>query len=296
MKVLMITGDKNFSMSPRFVLQATQVEKLTVVYWGRGSFWPAIPTGPYGVVTVQDPFLRGLFAWLIARRLQATLNVQVHTDLSAQNIFRRVLAAMLLRCTDSVRVVSEKLREQVRAMRVNAPIHVLPIYVDVDRFRGLVPEPHAQKTILWIGRFEREKDPLYAAQVLQEVRGEGVDAKLVMLGTGSLETALRGLTRVLPIELLGWQDPVPYLQVADVVLCTSKHESWGASIVEALAAGCPVVAPDVGIAKEAGAIVVPRAALAHAVSDVLRSGTRGALKLSMPKADEWARRWRETLL
>jgi glycosyltransferase involved in cell wall biosynthesis len=83
--------------------------------------------------------------------------------------------------------------------------------------------------------------------------------------------------------------------MADVVLCTSKHESWGASIIESLAAGIPVVAPDVGIAREAGAIIMPRSDLGKAVEDVLNSGQRGELRISMPSAEEWARSWRETL-
>lgn len=67
--------------------------------------------------------------------------------------------------------------------------------------------------------------------------------------------------------------PAVFLETADVVLCTSLYESWGASIVEALAAGVPVVAPDVGVAKEAGATVVPRAQLAEAVVRVLEEGS-----------------------
>ena len=84
--------------------------------------------------------------------------------------------------------------------------------------------------------------------------------------------------------------------MADVVVSTSKHESYGASILEALAVGVPVVAPDIGIAKEAGATVVARANLATAVSDVLTSGKRGELKISLPTRDEWTERWRETLV
>ena len=99
-----------------------------------------------------------------------------------------------------------------------------------------------------------------------------------------------------PIEFPGWQDPKSYLQISDVVLCTSRHESWGASIIEALAAGVPVVSLDVGIAKEAGAIVVARADLAAAICDVLRTGKRGKLLLIMPSREEWAKHWRETLI
>ena len=71
----------------------------------------------------------------------------------------------------------------------------------------------------------------------------------------------------------------------------------GASIVEALAAGVPVVAPDVGVAKEAGAIIASRDRLAEAVIEVLRSvrPVRGELKLSPLSKEEWTVAWKETL-
>src|SRR3989344_6503347 len=107
MRVLMITGDKNFSSSPRYALQAAQVEKLTVVYWGKGSLWPSILKEKYDVVTAQDPFWRGLRAWRGALRVGARLNIQVHTDLAAQSLIRRLVARIVLRQADSVRVVTE---------------------------------------------------------------------------------------------------------------------------------------------------------------------------------------------
>ncbi|MFA5942662.1 MAG: glycosyltransferase [Candidatus Paceibacterota bacterium] len=305
MKVLMISGDKNLlkegsEARARLELQRIQVDQLDVFVWPQIHSWRDIfiaeKKNQYDVVTAQDPFWRGLLAWHVARRAGAKLNLQVHTDLSAQSLFRRSLARFLLRRADSVRVVSEKIKKQVEGIRDKGLVYVLPIFVDISRFKNLELKPHSQKTILWIGRFEPEKDPLSAVQVLKEVQASGIDAKLSMLGTGSLERVVRRAARDLPVDLLGWQDPAAYLQTADVVLCTSRHESWGASMIEALAAGVPVVAPDVGAAEEAGAFVVDRNQLASKVVVVLQQGTRGTLLLNLPTAEEWAKHWRETLV
>jgi glycosyltransferase involved in cell wall biosynthesis len=87
-----------------------------------------------------------------------------------------------------------------------------------------------------------------------------------------------------------------YLKVADVVLSTSKHESYGASIIEALAAGVPVVSLDVGVAREAGASVVVPEQVVQATVEILHKGLRGQLQLAMASEEEWAVQWRETLL
>ncbi len=292
----MITGDRSFgSGNPRFELQRPHVEELVVVYWGRGRFWPHIPAGHFDVVTVQDPFWRGIFAWIVARRMGTKFNVQVHTDLSAQTFFRRFLAKIVLRHADSARVVSEKIKKQIRSFGITVPIFVLPVYVDVKSFQNIPRHPHSKKTVLWIGRFEAEKDPFHAIHVLRKVRATGIDAILILLGAGNLEKELRRLSEGLPVEFPGWQHPASYLGVADVVLSTSKHESYGVSIIEALAAGVPVVATDVGIAREAGADIVERGKLAEKVVEILHSGKRGELKLALPSAQEWGEKWRETL-
>lgn len=305
MKVLMITGDRRFGPgNERYELQKAAVETLDVVYWGRGSagwrIWPAIPKG-FDVVTVQDPFWRGLFGFVAARRIGARLNVQVHTDLSAHSLVRHILSQIVLRHADSIRVVSEKIKKQVERLGVHGKISVLPVYIDVSRFRNVVPQPHSEKTILWVGRFEEEKNPELAILVFKQVLHAGVNARLVMLGDGSMSQKLKDLANHLaieaPIEYPGWKpDIVPYLEKADVVLCTSWHESFGASIVEALVAGVPVVAPDVGVAREAGAIVVEqREKLADKVIETLQQSIKGKLLLDMPSAQEWTKQWLETL-
>jgi glycosyltransferase involved in cell wall biosynthesis len=304
-KVLMLSGDRNIltqgiDAHARLELQRAQVEQLDVFVWPQIHSWrevyTAATTNTYDVITAQDPFWRGLLAWRLARRTGAKLNVQVHTDLDAQPFLRRALARIVLRYADSVRAVSGKIQKQVERFGVHAPIRVLPIFIELEQFRTLERKPHVQKTLLWLGRFESEKNPILAISVLEQVRLAGLDARLVMLGAGSMEREMRKRAANLPVEFPGWQDPKPYLQTADVVLSTSLHESWGASIVEALAAGVPVVAPDVGIAREAGANIADRSHLAEEVIGVLHSDTRGELKLSLLDKDEWAKRWKQTLV
>ncbi len=309
MKVLMISGDKNMLVPgseayQRAKLQRAQVERLDIFIWPQvhtaREIFHAARTSHYDVVTAQDPFWRGHLAWHLARRTGARLNVQVHTDLAAEPWWRRAWARFQLRHADSIRVVSERMKEYLAPLHLRAPISILPVYVDLSRFVGLEHKsyPRFKKVLLWIGRFEPEKDPFQALSILRQVRDAGIDAGLIMLGAGSLESELkRAAFPVAPwVEFPGWQDPGSYLAMADAVICTSQYESYGVSIIEALAAGVPVVAPDVGIAREAGAYIADPTGLAFKAIGVLRSGARGELKLTLPTAEEWAKRWEETLV
>ncbi len=304
MNILSLGGDRNAlrvgtETHRRVHMMGAQVSRLETYVWPQVHSWWAVMRGAVRlrpqVITTQDPFYRGLFAWKLAWLTKARLNVQVHADLGAQSWFKRLLGRFVLRRAHSVRVVSDKVAEQVRATGTRARVHTLPIYVDLDRFRQVVRVPHDREIVLWVGRFEKEKDPLEAIRILKQLRDRGRDAALIMLGAGKLEKELRQAARGLPVEFPGWKAPEDYLALADVVLCTSRAESWGASIIEALAAGVPVVAPDVGIAKEAGAIVVQRSELASAIEKTLEEKPEGRLAIAFLDREAWLERWKATL-
>jgi len=289
----------------RAALQAGVVESYTVLTprQGEGNVAAALrmlresKKEDFDTVSAQDPFWSGLIAWRVARRTKARLNVQVHSDIDAQSFIKRVLARTVLRRADSVRVVSERICRQVERFGTKASITVLPVYIELPNFSSVVRREHTGKNILWIGRLEHEKDPLLAISVFREVLKQFPDARLKMLGSGSLREKAIQAANGLPIEeiFLGWQNPLVYLDTADVVLNTSPAESFGASIVEALAAGVPVVSMDVGVAKEAGANVVPREKLAETVAEMLQNPRQGQLKLKLFTQEEWVQTWLQSL-
>ena len=113
------------------------------------------------------------------------------------------------------------------------------------------------------------------------------DAVLVVLGAGSCEDAIKGQIRELglsgSVRLLGLRDDVAdVLGAADIFVSSSAWEGMPLSILEAMSAGLPVVATDVGDCRallgETGVIVPPHApvALADAISRLLADSDRAA--------------------
>ncbi len=103
--------------------------------------------------------------------------------------------------------------------------------------------------LLFMGRLEYPKQPLMLAEIaqrLQRLRPER-PWRLVVAGSGPDEQALVRSIQQKHLEhrvqLLGWQDdPDGVLHAADVVLLTSLAEGLPRSLLEAQAAGLPVVA------------------------------------------------------
>ena len=175
-----------------------------------------------------------------------------------------------------VAFVSSELRDIAGAP--NAVVQ--PMGVDVDRFERIERAPTSPPTIAVIGRLVPIKGVDVAIAAMNHV---SADAKLAIAGDGPERAVLEGLAASSSrIELLGQLDPMArdeLLSRASVVVIPSRvlpnGRSEGTPVValEALAAGVPVVASDVGGLRDLDTVVRvpvgdPRA-LASAIDRVL---------------------------
>lgn len=249
------------------------------------------------VITVQDPFETGLAGRKIAKHIGAKLQVQIHTDFLSPyfvrggflNAARVHMAGKTLAVADCIRVVSDRIKESIeKRYSVRVPVSVLPVFVNLERFRGLVrtKHPRFETTLLVVSRLEKEKNVMLALEAFAKARRAGYNVGLVVVGSGSEEKALQARAQKLGIEeyieFAGWQDDLPaYYAQTDLVLVPSLYEGFGVTIVEALAAGIPVLSTDVGVACEAGAIIAQPADFFAALVAWLESGDRH-VELKLP--------------
>jgi glycosyltransferase involved in cell wall biosynthesis len=118
---------------------------------------------------------------------------------------------------------------------------VVPPPVAVSDFPNDVPRDPAR--FLWVHRLVSYKRPLEVAAAFRELP----DLRLTMVGVGPLERQLRA---ALPpnVELLGWlsRERLAQLYATSAGFIHVGEEDFGISMVEALAAGTPVLAIDRG--------------------------------------------------
>lgn len=120
--------------------------------------------------------------------------------------------------------------------------------VVVERLRQALHLPVEALVLLALGRFITIKgfdDLLQAFAYLPST----IDARplhLLIVGDGPLRAALHALGRALGVESrlhwAGWQDePQVFFQLADALVCPSRHETLGNVILEGWSYGLPVV-------------------------------------------------------
>lgn len=139
---------------------------------------------------------------------------------------------------------------------------VIPNGIDYARFATPIEpltEPRADgPSVLFVGRFEKRKGLTYLLRAWPIVRRELPSARLVVVGGGGrrLESyrryaAKRGWSEVCFLGHVSADELVRSYQTADVFCAPSTgQESFGIVLLEAMAAGRPVVATSVGAVAE----------------------------------------------
>ncbi len=122
--------------------------------------------------------------------------------------------------------------------------------VDLSKFKSIQPKELSNEKIkiLWIGRFVPIKNPEMVLDVAKNLRNKNIEFRMV--GDGECfqnikdKIKQKNLTNII---LPGYQtDLLPELYNADIFIITSKNEGFGRVIVDAMAAGLPVIGTNVG--------------------------------------------------
>jgi glycosyltransferase involved in cell wall biosynthesis len=235
-------------------------------------------------------------ASLAARRpLVVTLHNLVPPDLPLAA--RAALRAALL-CARQIIAVSAAVARSARTVAPAGRVAVVRSGVDVAAFAPGTPDERAaaraalglagcQPAVLCVARLSPEKNVggFLEAAAIAARRAPG--ARFLVAGGGPLGPTLRYQIECLDLSgqarLLGRRDDVPRLLAAVDVLCLpSREEGLGLAVLEAMAAGLPVVATNVGgvpevvAAGETGLLVPPGdpAALAAALAALLTAPDR----------------------
>ena len=302
-----------------------------LVRWGRmHETVEAVVEQGCDLIHVQTPFVAHYAGCATARRYGVPLIATYHTLFEEYlKHYAPLLPAGLLRglarrfsrrqcnALDAVIVPSRAIEHRLGEYGVTTPMHVLPTGISLstpaEGGRKAFRERHgidpARPVALFVGRVAHEKNIDYLLDVVDLARAWVPDILLVIAGEGPARDSLRrsvaerGLQAC--VQFIGYMDrqselPACYA-AADVFVFASRTETQGLVLLEAMAAGLPVVAlAEMGTVDILGAgrgAVVPEDnpyAFALAVADVLRDpARRHALSAD---ARVYAADWSETAL
>jgi phosphatidylinositol alpha-mannosyltransferase len=135
----------------------------------------------------------------------------------------------------------------------HAPWHVVPNGVDVSLFSSGQRRPDlddGRPNVLHVGRFDPRNGVDRVIKAWIGVRQAGVDARLILVGDGPLRGRYEAMvpndlqSDALFVGFVPSAERTGYYASADVLLCPAVGGTFGIILVEAMAAGCAIVAAD----------------------------------------------------
>lgn len=223
------------------------------------------------VVHIQTPFVAHYAGLAAARRRGLPVIATYHTLfeeylqhyaplLPTGWLRRRARGLSRRQCNalDGVIVPSTAMRERLLGYGVGVPLHVLPTGIPIERFRGrdgaafrrlhgIAPE---RPVALFVGRVAHEKNIGFLLDVLPHALRRRPDVLLLIAGEGPARAELEARVKREglgdAVRFIGYLDRADALPAcyaaADVFVFASRTETQGLVLLEAMAAGLPVVA------------------------------------------------------
>ena len=166
---------------------------------------------------------------------------------------------LLSKSTDRFVAVSDSERREIINFSLAPESSVSLVYPSVDSgyFQPMLREVAREvlgigsaPLVLAVGRLTNQKDPVSFLRIIKSVYDRQPDVRAIWVGAGEGEREFHNYAKAANMEhvvrLVPWQHDVrTYIAAADVLLSTSRFESFGYVTAEAFAMTRPVVASDV---------------------------------------------------
>ena len=282
------------------------------------------------LIHIQTPFIAHYAGLKAARKLDLPVVATYHTlfEEYLQHYARLIPRAWLrgqargfsrrqCNALDGVVVPSSAMRERLTSYGVETPLHVLPTGIPLERFSGGNRQSFRRKhgilstrpMALFVGRVAHEKNIEFLLLSTLVALKQRPDLLLVIAGEGPATDDLKKRVKALglhdSVQFIGYLDRQQELPdcyaAADVFVFASVTETQGLVLLEAMAAGLPVIAlSEMGtrdiLETQRGAIT-PRAepaAFGIALADFLNRPS--AWSHLRQEAPEYAKEWSDVAM
>lgn len=218
------------------------------------------------LITSQTPMEDGILGLFLSKIYYAKFMPQLHFDIFSDdwkaerilNHFYYFLSFLCFKYSYKIRVVSSPLKSKlVNKFGINPlKINILPVSVSFvpsclskeDAKKKVSYKLCNKKVVLFVGRFEEQKNLLLWLRVAREIEHTHSDVFFLLAGHGSQENMLKAEAVRLGIaDKVIFIGPVSYDKIgdvyasADLFLLTSNYEGFGRVVLEAGMAEVPCV-------------------------------------------------------
>lgn len=223
-----------------------------------------------GIIHIHTPFVAHYSGVWLARQLEVPCLESYHTFFEEylyhyipfipRNWLKRLarkFSQSQCNAVDSIVVPSTPMHEVLKGYGVTAPAHIIPTGIHPDNFSigngNVFREKHwiekNRPVMLYLGRVAHEKNIDFLLHVVAETKKRIENVLMIVAGEGPAVSTLKKLAGELGINenimFIGYlsrqQDLPDCYAAANVYVFASRTETQGLVLLEAMAAGTPVV-------------------------------------------------------
>lgn len=207
--------------------------------------------------------------WPVVRKKPFLHTFHTLPEIENNRLIRRLLTKYLVTKRKMISVAISKANQKMVADYYGISledVHLVHNPVDVKRFSSGIGKDDGVFRFITVGRFSPEKNQQMMYRAFASFLERGYEARLIMLGKGEEEDNLKALAEELKIsekiDYAGYVENVEdYLKTAYVFLLSSHYEAQPLCVLEAMAAGLPIISTEVGgigdIVTDNGILVPP---------------------------------------
>jgi phosphatidylinositol alpha-mannosyltransferase len=210
----------------------------------------------FDVIHMHEP-LMPLPSWFVLRQADVPVVATFHTHREQGHRwypkYKWLFDPLMARV--HVRLAGSDAAKRTVAAHFSGDYEIVPNSIDVARFAAPAPRPDSmpadRRHVLYVGRIEPRKGVDRLVRAMAPVRDRIAGIRLVIVGDGPDRPAVESLARELGVSVVfagrvSDGDLPAYYQAADVVCSPALgDESFGLVLLEAMAAGRPIVATNI---------------------------------------------------
>lgn len=213
----------------------------------------AVPTGPAGVVI---SYFSGV------PNVLSLHGSDIYNPVRGSSPEKHAVLRWAVRCSlkEASRVIANSQAIKTKAENIYRPgrkIDIVPLGMRILEVlppdRGALSMKPDGLYLTSIGRMAKVKGYGILIKAVKVLKEKGIDVHLILIGDGPQRKALQELSEKLglssSIKFTGWlesDEKFKFLAASDIYVMSSIHEGFGVVLLEAMAAGVPIIATDQG--------------------------------------------------
>ncbi len=254
-------GDSKHIMSLQFLPLYSKIRRFWFNIWAYLAVKKNHKKNPYNIIHIHGDFVEAFFGGKLAEKLVIPAVLTIHAGLNRK--FLKPKNAKYFSNISKIICVSDEIKQDLENIKVaGAKLEVISSGVYLKDFENKnqeeikkINEQYPKPIIISVGNLRKSKGQIYLIEAFKKLKNNFNSAILLLIGDGPDKKYLKDQAKEIPgIYFLGRQEHdkiMKYLYASDIFVLPSinapnDREGTSTVIMEAMAAGLPVIATKVG--------------------------------------------------